>query len=308
VSDWTLELGYLGSRSHKLLLAWFLNRGQVVDGIPQTTSTIDERRPDPRYSEVQYVHNGSRGYYDAAKVTLRIPSSAGFTVETSYWFSKAIDLGADYTNTAFQRDAFDAMSPSDTNIQAQLKGLSRFDQPHSFLWRLNYTTPSLAGLGRWARGILGDWQIGGVLLLKSGTPFTVEASDSPGYGNVDGTANDSPILLDPSILGRAIDNPDTSVAMLPRSAFAYIQPTDERGNLGRNTFRKDAVNNINADLSKRWTLSGDQFLYFSVEALNLANHPQFEAPGADLTANNFATITNTLNDGRAFQFSLRLDF
>ncbi len=310
VSDWTLELGYLGSRSHKLLLTWFLNRAEMVEGIPLTNSTIDARRPDPRYSEVRYIHNGSRGYYDAGKVTLRIPNSAGFAIETSYWFSKAIDLGADYTNTAFQRDAFDAMSPSGTDIQAQLKSLSRFDQPHSFLSRVSYTTPALAGAGTWMRGVLGGWQISAVLLLKSGTPFSVDASDAPGFGNVDGAGNDNPILLDPSILGRSIDHPDTSGAMLPRSAFAFIDAEngDVRGNLGRNTFRKDAVNNINIELAKSWTLGGDQSVFFSVESLNLANHPQFAQPTANLTSSDFATITNTLNDGRAFQFSLRLEF
>jgi hypothetical protein len=95
------------------------------------------------------------------------------------------------------------------------------------------------------------------------------------------------------------------------NGIAFFDPEtgEARGNLGRNTFRKDAVNNINVELSKSWTLSGDQTMFFSVESLNLANHPQFAEPGANLSDEvSFATITNTLNDGRAFQFALRLEF
>ena len=47
---------------------------------------------------------------------------------------------------------------------------------------------------------------------------------------------------------------------------------------------------------------------FRVESLNLLNHAQFAEPGESLSENNFAQITNTLNDGRAFQFTLQLRF
>ena len=46
--DWTLELGYLGSRTHKLLAMWYFNRARPVPGIPLTTRTINQRRPDQR--------------------------------------------------------------------------------------------------------------------------------------------------------------------------------------------------------------------------------------------------------------------
>jgi hypothetical protein len=105
-----------------------------------------------------------------------------------------------------------------------------------------------------------------------------------------------------------VDHPDTSVAALPRSAFMLIGPYDEWGNLGRNTFRKDGVFNVNAALSHTWNLTGDQALEFEVESLNLFNHPQFDWPGNSLSGDEFAVISNTLNDGRAFVFGLTLRF
>jgi len=305
---WRLDLGYVGSRAHKLLATWHLNRARPVPGIPQITRTVNLRRPDKRYYTIYYIHNGSRGYFDAAKVTLQIPRWRGWSIDWSYWFSKALDIGSDYTNTASGRDSRIARSPSEFAYQAEMKGLSRFDQPHAMRLRFNYEAPAPAANG-WLRAALGGWQVSAVVLAKSGTPFGVRAgSDAPGWGNVDGESSDNPILLDPSILGRSIDDPDTSTARLPRSAFATIKPTDPRGNLGRNTFRKDGIANINAGISRRWNLKGESSLLFRAESLNLLNHPQFAEPGRSLSSRNFGVITNTLNDGRAFRFTLQLGF
>jgi len=149
-----------------------------------------------------------------------------------------------------------------------------------------------------------------VYLLKSGTPFTVDSGgDGLGVGNIDGAFGDRPNIVDPSILGHIVGNPDTSTQMLPRSAFTFMNaPTQLAGNLGRNTFRKGKIANVNASLSRTWRLHGDWNVMLRSEAINLFNTPQFADPGASVAASNFAQITNTLNDGRAFKFTLRLSF
>jgi hypothetical protein len=118
------------------------------------------------------------------------------------------------------------------------------------------------------------------VLIKTGTPFTVRVGDdSPGYGNVDDLSSDRPNILDPSILGGNINNPDTSTEMLPRSAFAYLAPGATRGNLGRNTFRKDGIQNVNLAVTRQWLLPSrrpERRLIVRVEAMNALNHPQFD--------------------------------
>jgi hypothetical protein len=154
-----------------------------------------------------------------------------------------------------------------------------------------------------------DWRFSGVYLAKSGIPFTVvSGSDAPGYGNVDGVSGDRPNLLDTTILGRTLGDPDTVTRLLPRSAFALIGPFESRGNLGSNTFRRGGIWNLNAALDRRFVLSGERALTFRAEGVNVFNTPQFAEPNADLSSPAFGQITNTLNDGRTFRFSLRLDF
>ncbi len=307
-SDWNLEIGYVGSRSVRLLNLWNTNRGHPVSGIPLTSNTVNERRADPRYFEVRRVLNSSRGYYDAAKVRLVTSRWRGLTLDTSYWFSKAIDLGGDFVNTASGTDAWWGQSPSEFNVHGTMRGLSSFHQPHSFLARVSYELPRLSRTG-WMRNAVGGWQLSGVVLLKSGTPFAIDTgSDGPGFGNIDGTGRDRPNLLDPSVLGRAVDDPDTSRAMMPLSAFGFLAPGQESGTLGRHVLRKDAINNVNLSLSRSWPLGADKAINFRAESINFFNSPQFAEPGRDLASPNFGQITNTLNDGRTFRFLMQFSF
>lgn len=300
-ANWRLQIGYVGSRTHKLLMLWHLNRGEPVPGIPQTTATINERRADQRYFDVRVVQNGSRAYFDAARVTLSIPEWRGLTVDASYWFSKAIDTGSAYTNTAAGDDAVQGFPQYQYLVQQDLKGPSAFDQSHAALLRLRYLTPVWRGFGKWA--------ISAIWLGKTGMPFSViSGSDGPGFGNVDGTTGDRPNLLDPAVLGRGLGDPDTSVALLPRSAFRFINPNDLRGNLGSNTFRRGGIRNVNASLARTWSIAGERSLTFRAESINLTNTPQFAPPNNDLSSPAFAKITNTLNDGRTFQFTVQLRF
>jgi hypothetical protein len=154
-----------------------------------------------------------------------------------------------------------------------------------------------------------NWNLSAVVLLKSGTPFTVESgSDAPGFGNVDGTVGDRVNLLDPAVLGRTIGQPDTSAALLPRSAFAFIQPGQPAGNLGRNVFRKGPIRNVNVAVARKLSVGRELALLLRAESVNALNAAQFAAPGTMLTEGDFGKITNTLNDGRTFRFLASLEF
>jgi hypothetical protein len=282
-------------------MMWHTNRAAIVPGVPLTTATVTQRRPDARHHEIRRVTNGSMGYYDAARASIIVPNWRGLLFEGAYWFSKAIDWGANYTNTAAGDDARQGRSQSELLVAQDLKGLSTFDQPHSFLARVSWNSPR--------RRFIGSVNLSMVVLAKSGTPFAVlSGSDGPGFGNVDGASGDRPHIIDPSILGRTIGNPDTSTQLLPRSAFAFMRPGETRGNIGMNTFRRGAIHNINAAVSRSWALGSEKSLTVRAESVNLMNHPQFAEPTHELASPSFGSITNTLNDGRAFQLQLRFRF
>ena len=304
-----LQLGYVGSRAHKLFQMWFGNRAQIVPGVPLTTATVNQRRPDPNVLEAFGFLNASRAWYDAGRVSVVVNEWRGLSLDASYWFSKSLDLGHDYTNTLSGPDGRVSRSQTEFDVQRDLKARSGFDQPHAFLTRASWQLPALAGAPRAVRGGLGGWNFSAVTLLKNGTPFTIESgSDAPGFGNVDGVSGDRPNLLDLSLLGRTIGNPDTSTQLLPRAAFQFISPTAGAGSLGRNTFRRGKIANVNAALARTWLLPRRASLTFRAESINLFNTPQFAEPTRELTSPSFGRITNTLNDGRTFRFTVRLSF
>jgi hypothetical protein len=306
---WSIQLGYIGSRSHKLFMMWFANRAVPIPGVPQTTATIPDRRPDPRYYEFREARNASNAYFDAARVTFRAPAWHGLTSEASYWFSKAIDTGSAYTNMAAGDEALQGYSQSQDLVAQDLKGPSSFDQSHAVMVRFQYAPPELVSAARMLRGAVNGWRISGTFLAKTGLPFTViTGSDGPGFGNVDGSNGDRPNLIDPSVLGRTFGDPNTSSALLPRTAFSFIAPTESRGNLGSNTFRRGGIRNMNAALARTWAVHGDWRATVRAESINFFNTPQFASPSADLSSPAFGKITNTLNDGRSFQFTLQIQF
>jgi hypothetical protein len=297
------QIGYVGSRGAKLLYHYYANRAHPREGIPTINATVDLRRADSTRGEIRRVLNMSRSFYDAFKTTATVNRWRGLQFEASYWFSKAMDLGADYTSTSHDTDSFRGRSQNEFEVFGDMKGRSRFDQPHAFLVRGDFTLP------RARRPWIGLWNLSGVGLAKSGTPFQVSSgSDAPGFGNVDGINNDRPDIIDPSILGRSIRHPDLSRQLLPRSAFQFITPGTPRGNLGRFTFRRGPIRNLNGALQGQWRLRQERLLSLRVEANNLTNTPQFAEPGSALTDPNFGVIINTLNDGRSFRFSLQFRY
>ncbi|MEK7408835.1 MAG: TonB-dependent receptor [Acidobacteriota bacterium] len=308
-----LRLGYVGSRSFKLLNTFIANRADPVPGIALTTATVDQRRPDPRYYEVKSIVNAGIAYLDAAQLTLDMPLRKGFSGSLSYTFGKAIDEGADYASTAANQDMLRGRSQWQYDSLRDKKSLSLFDSTHALLVNYNYDLPRLWASRGWPGWLLNGWQVSGTTLVKSGTPLTLYiGSDAPGFGNVDGGPSDRPNILDPSILGRTISDPNAAPLILRRDRFAFIPPGEHRGSLGRNTFRKSGIANFNAALTKQWRAPRaphgrrEWLLLFRGEAYNLTNHPQFDEPQRNLSSPSFGRITNTLNDGRVFQLGLRL--
>ncbi len=304
-----LRLGYVGSRSFKLLNTYQLNRAEPVPGIPLTLDTVDQRRPDVRFYDIKHILNGGIAYLDAAQILLEMSPRKGLTGTLTYTFGKAIDEGSDYAFTAANKDLTTTRSQWQYDVLKDKKGLSNFDSTHALLLTYYYDLPRLSGAHNWLGWLADGWQISGVTLLKSGTPLTLYiGSDAAGFGNVDGGPSDRPNILDPSILGKTISHPDQAPLILRRDRFAFIVPGERRGSLGRGTFRKSPIANFNAALTKqwRWGNSSERTVLLRGEAYNLTNHPQFDEPQRNLSAPPFGKITNALNDGRVLQLGLRL--
>src|SRR5215831_1229166 len=324
-----LRVAYMGSRSIHLLTLGIHNRPDVVAGIPTTSATINKRRPDQRYSNINVVESNSIAYYDALQASVDKRLTNGLIFRAAYTFGKAINLGGDFTNTASGVEVppeTGAPSCEKCSRFSDQKGLALFDTPNVFTISYIYRLPSIARSSGWPAATLQGWQISGTTLLQSGVAYHFHTgSDAPGYGNVDGNNGDRPNILNPALLGRSFDNPDTVGAILGANTcrppgtdglpYLHCQyfdtniPPGGRGNLGYNTFRKDGTANWNVALSRSFRLpGGDRSVDYRTEFINFFNTPQFDKPGVQLAAATFGKITNTVNKGRQVQFTLKVNF
>lgn len=303
----------------------------------------EARRTDGRYSSILQVSNASWSYYNALQLQYVQRTKAGLTFQAGYTWSKNIDTGTEGT---FVGAGDINAAISETQGQRSLRGPSRISQPQRFtlsylyqlpLWRdqkgPSSWNPLLAGI---AGRVLGGWQLSGITTFASGNPFTVVL----GYDlNGDGIGGDRPYILDPSILGRSIDNgrvnPATgqkfSQGQLPSTAFypttdfvanrnwPWFPGSGITGSLGRNTFWTHGQSNWDLAMIKNIRLIGDRHhLQFRAEMFNFFNRVQFDQPAFTTLIDTsvpgwriqprFGEITGQRNSPRFMQMSMRYTF
>jgi hypothetical protein len=191
------------------------------------------------------------------------------------------------------------------------RGYSRFHTPHRFTFFGTYRNPFFDHDKGLLGQILGGWETSVVFKWVHGTPFSVTGTSLD--LNLDGFGETRPVLLDPSILGRSIDDPATSRERLPQSAFTSPTSADDYNCciLGRNTFFVDGVKNVDVSLYKRFLMPWEgHSLLVRADMFNALNHVQWGFPNATYTSSALGTITSTASQyaPRNIQVSLKYSF
>ncbi len=257
--------------------------------VPRT----NERRPDPRYTTNLIMYNGSWSYYHGLQAEWDKEFSRNLSFKMTYTWSKSIDTTSEAT----------AVGAGDTNQTGNrvrdARGLSRFHTPHRFTLLSTYSIPRFSKGGWFDSGGLRlnrffeDWTIATVIKMASGTPFTVTSTGFDDI-NFDGFIEARPVILDPSILGRQIDDPATSRTLL--SASAFRRPTvNDYGCciVGRNTFFGDDLKRVDFGIYRvfRMPFNENHRLNLRVDLFNAFNTVQLGFPNPDVTNAAFGQIT-----------------
>ena len=262
----------------------------------------NERRPDARYTTNLVVDNVAESSYHAGQLEYETGLMAGFQGRATYTFSKALDSGSEAT----------ASGAGDINIfppeyEQYKRGLSRFDTRHRFTMTGSYMLPFFRD-NRGALGaILGGWQLGTVVRLSSGTPFTIIDTGAPDI-DFDGVSNQRPIAVDPSRNGGFhVNNPDTAQQELPASAFRRAVYGDSLNDfVGRNTFFTDGREQLDLSLSKSFGILSDRAV-LRLDVFNVTDRITWGVPTNDFASANFGRILSTHPDyiPRTYQLGVR---
>jgi len=258
-------------------------------------------RPYPGLGRILSLQNVANSSYHALQTTLR-RTSGPLTLGVSYTYSHSIDDASDRSDPVLV-NSYDlrenrASSSFDERHLATISYVYQLplkDFPRRFMdWAnqepngepneqpRNTTAPPPSCCSALANQLLDGWEISGVTLLQSGTPFTVinsagntgiSLTDNAGVSSGLGVAASYPDVMkglpapfsNPQSFGPLIGNPSQFVA--PRGLTF--------GDAGRNFLNNPGRVNFDLALLKHFKIRESGQLEFRAEAFNVFNHTQF---------------------------------
>jgi hypothetical protein len=314
----SLSAGYVGARGDGLYRFYEPNAQAEV---PQ------DRRPDPRFARARLLTNASSSAYDALQIVGRHRLAGGFDVTAVYTFASSRD---DYSTTGSGAPA--AQMPSLINLGASPApgfqggladqwvprpvdvdwGPSDFDVRHSLVISHLYDVPFRASR-RWLRAIAGGWSIGGILVSRSGEPFSLRLGPDV---NDDGNAfSDRPALQRGTVEDVYASGGARTQYLVPKeeadSRLGVPNPiTDPYAMMKRNAIRAPGLRYYDVSIRKQVRLSAGAALSLELNAFNVFNRANFGAPVEVLSDARFGQVirSNPASNPRQLQFGARLTF
>jgi hypothetical protein len=299
-SNMSAEATYFGSSGVHLRRLMSYNNPE-----PSQLPNSNNARPFPKFGSIQVMSAPGHSSYHALYLKVQRRFSRGLSFLSSFAWGKSIDNGS-----GIRTSDGDSLTPSNNYDLELERGLSAFDFRRrwttSWLWELPVgrdrrwlNTSTVADL------VLGGWQLGGILTLQDGFPFTVTC----GPGNVqngggicypDATGIDWRLSGDERSRTRWFNTDAFIDRNPPGGPFRY-------GTVARNSLIGPGIVSLDASLNKRFQLR-ESALEFRIEVFNLPNHPIWNQPGSQLRTPNFGVINSTRMDSRQIQFGLKYVF
>lgn len=269
-------------------------------------------RVNPNAGVIRGLFYNGHSYYDALETQLSKQMRHGFQAQVSYTFSRNIDTGT----SGVAGDTFANSIPALLWFNTRLnRGLSDLNVTHNLVVNYTWTVPDknfLPGAANWA---LHGWELGGIYKASSGVPFTPVIDGDP-LGQLSDHAFDAPNRhTGPGC--NSLVNPGNPINYIKTQCFAFPNPTNLRGNAGRNILIGPGLSNLDFSLFKNNRIQriSEQFnAQFRVEIFNILNHANFASPldnstlfdQSGGTISNAGLINATSSPERQIQFALKL--
>ena len=280
-------------------VAMLLYQNQLWASIPSVVRT-----PYFGFAQLFQAEDVVSSNYNSLQTKLDKRFSHGLSFLASYTWSHSIDGASVFFGSG--ANATTIFPQNNYNLKAE-RGSSDFDIRHRFSWSFIYEVPTLHAVPR----LLGaGWQLGGILTLQTGQPFSVLTGQ--GLSGT-GLGNDRPDLV-----GDPNTGPHSVQRWFNTSAFVLNQPLTF-GSAGRNIVTGPGYSDFDFSIIKNMKFHERFNAQFRAEFFNITNHPAFALPSNILAAPNFGALFTTpdaaqndvgLGSGgpRLIQFAVKLNF
>jgi hypothetical protein len=310
-----IRLGYVGAIGRHIQREQFLNTfpAPVVqgDGSLFFPPTPVPQKLNPEFDDMPFMSSDANSTYNALQISLNKRFSAGLLFQANYTWSKSID---DYSNNDSTIDGVSRRGQYGPDRTLE-RGLSLFNVPNVFVFNGIYELPIGSGKrfingGGVASALLGAWQVGGILTLQQGVPFTaLSNATTAGYRVTAARPN----------LKVGTDVPSLTNNGTPERYFdptAFTVPTaGTLGNAARGLMLGPPLSSINFSLSKAFQIREATNLQFRGEFFNVLNHANFANPNGTVFTSTSGVInpsagqiTRTSTTARQIQLALKLTF
>jgi outer membrane receptor protein involved in Fe transport len=290
-----LTANYVGSGTRRLNLGGFYNVA-----LTPGPGNFRERAPYPYIAPTYYDRSWGRSNYNAFQFLLDKKYGGDLAYMISYTWSKAIDIGC---SGWFGVEGCSIQDPYNFNNDRSVAG---FDLTQVLTVNWVYSLPigkgkALQTGNSVADYILGNWQLNGIALLRSGQPYSLFVN-----GDIANTGNVSPYIR-PNVVGdHKLENP-TPEQWFNRAAFAAPAPFTF-GNLGRHRLRSDWLRNFDLSVFRQFPITESKSVEFRAESFNTFNTPTYGIPTNNLSSPTFGRVLSTANTPRQLQLGLKLIF
>ena len=339
--EWFAELGYVGTKGSRLRSTYDPNQatlataanpitltgqacanlttaGQSCTIVDSTGENVSARAPFIGIAPADFEDfaPNSDSHYSALQATLAHHFSKGLYFQSAYTYAKSID------DVSTASVAFVTRVNNQTSGAAS-RGLSDFDRRQRFVASAVYQIPFFDSATGVEKAALSGWEASGVMILQSGTPFSVfdpaggsayalaspssTATFSPNFGCGNAVSSGSITSRLGNWVNAAAYQPD------PLATLANGNPSDATlyGNTPRNCIIGPPQKNVDFTLDRVFKLGERQNLRFRADFFNLFNHPSFANPAAtsvSAAGGGSAPITSTVGTPRLIQLSLKYSF
>jgi hypothetical protein len=307
-NTWLFDLGYVGTRGLHLVQETDPNQPLNITTTSNASAAVQAQAlgaceagsclsPIPYLGNFGYTQSAGSSIYHAFQAKVERRFSKGLSLLAAYTYSKSIDTASGFTS-----DARNANFPQNSYDVAAEKSVSDFNFPHrlslAYLWAMPFGT-SVAKLdNHTANYLIQGWEVGSVLTVMSGPPFTPQVT-----GNISGADEINNATVQQGA-GSDTDRPNVATEgfyPIKKTPQEWVKPeaftipnSFTFGNAGRNILSGPGLGSCDFSVLRNFRLGETSKVQFRGEIFNIFNRANFDIPQRTLNSASFGQIFNTI--------------
>ena len=343
--DWTVEVGYQGSRGTKLLQSRSFNQAALASPANpirgETTNTVQSpltltggnlglRVPiqgfDPAFST--FIESAGASWYNALGASVGKRFSHGLQLLASYTWASALETNPSYTTGSFAGGT----RLGDQNSSRANYGFDDFIRPQRLIVSYLYELPGFNSRSSLKTRLLGGWSVAGIATFQNGQKLTITETNSLNAYGITNSQGDraqlassctNSTLVNHGSVTAKLDNYFNNPCFTLPPVIGDDGLATAFGNAGNGIVSGPDQRNFDISVIKKIALTETKALEFRAEFFNAFNTPSFANPPLNAGTvtqdpttglptfqpdSSFGKIIETSVAPRIIQFALKLHF